>query len=89
MLPPLPKGDVDLLYPDLTPDRFGAYLTKAWSISRAAALFEPWYEVSAANALPIDPARIAPEALAVDTRNRLRATAAKALHLARSKRGDA
>ncbi len=89
VLPPLPKGDPELLYPDLTPDRFGAYLTKAWSIARAAALFEPWYEVSAATALPIDPARMTPEALAIDTRNRLRATAAKALHIARLNKGDA
>ena len=89
VLPPLPKGDPDLLYPDLTPDRFGAYLAKAWSIARAAALFDPWYEVSAATALPVDPARLTPEALALDTRNRLRATAAKALHMARLERGKA
>ena len=88
VLPPIPKGDPDLLYPDLTPDRFGAYLTKAWSISRAAALFEPWYEVSAANALTIDAARLSPEALAIDTRDRLRARAAKALHIARLTKGD-
>ncbi|UVO55729.1 alpha/beta hydrolase [Sphingomonas sp. SUN039] len=88
VLPPLAKGDPDLLYPDLSPDRFGAYLAKAWSISRAATLFEPWYEVCAATALPIDPARITPEALALDTRNRLRAPAAKALHLARLERGE-
>jgi pimeloyl-ACP methyl ester carboxylesterase len=89
VLPPLPKGDPHLLYPDLAPDRFGAYLTRAWSIARAAALFDPWYEVNAATALPIDAARITPEALAVDTRNRLRATAAKALHIARLEKGDA
>lgn len=88
VLPPLSKGDPDLLYPDLSPDRFGAYLTKAWSIARAAALFDPWYEVSAATALPIDPARLTPEALALDTRNRLRATAAKSLHMARLERGE-
>lgn len=88
VLPPLPKGDPDLLYPDLTPDRFGAYLTKAWGIARAAALFDPWYEVSAATAIPIDAARLTPEALAIDTRNRLRATAAKALHKARQAKGE-
>jgi pimeloyl-ACP methyl ester carboxylesterase len=88
VLPPLPKGDPDRLYPDLTPDRHGAYLTRAWSIARAAALFDPWYEVSAATARPIDPARITPEALAIDMRNRLRATAARALHKARQSRGE-
>jgi haloalkane dehalogenase len=88
VLPPLPKGDPDRLYPDLTPDRFGAYLVRAWGIARAAALFEPWYEVGAATALPVDPARLAPEALALATRNRLRSPAAKALHLARLAQGD-
>jgi haloalkane dehalogenase len=87
-LPSIPKGDPELLYPDLTPDRFGAYLTKAWSIARAAALFDPWYDVSAATMLPIDPARLTPEALALDMRNRLRAPAAKALHIARLTKGD-
>ncbi len=86
-LPPLPGGDPDLLYPDLSPDRFGAYLTRAWAISRAEALFEPWYDVSAASARAIDPERITPEALATATRDRLRATAARALHIARLK-GD-
>ncbi|MFZ4746822.1 MAG: alpha/beta fold hydrolase [Sphingomonas sp.] len=89
VLPTLPKGDPELLYPDLTPDRFGAYLTKAWSISRAAMLFDPWYEVSSATALPIDPARITPESLATDMRSRLRNRAAKALHKARLMKGDA
>lgn len=88
VLPPLPKGDPDRLYPDLSPDRFGAYLIRAWNIARAAALFDPWYEVSAATALPIDPARLSPAALAIDMRSRLRATAAKALHIARLEKGD-
>ncbi len=88
VLPPLPNGDPDLLYPDLTPDRFGAYLVRAWSIARAAALFDPWYDARAATALPVDPARLAPDALAIDTRNRLRAGAARALHIARLEKGD-
>ena len=82
-LPPLAKGDPELLYPDLSPDRFGSHLSRAWAISRAEALFEPWYDVSAENARVIDPTALAPEAIAVATRNRLRATAAKALHRAR------
>ena len=86
-LPPLPKGDPDRLYPDLTPDRFGAYLTKAWAISRAEALFDPWYEVGRTTARPADPARLTPEALAARTRDRLRGHAAKALHIARTKGG--
>ncbi len=88
-LPPLAIGDPDRLYPDLTPDRFGTYLTKAWAIVRAQALFEPWYEVSAATARHIDPAQIAPAALAVAHRDLLRgAYAAKALHIARLSKGE-
>lgn len=82
-LPILPKGDPERLYPDLTPDRFGAHLTRAWSIARARALFDPWYEVNAANALPFDARRMAPERLAADTLDLLRGRAAKSLHLAR------
>ena len=87
VLPPLPKGDPDLLYPDLRPDRFGTYLTKAWAISRAEVLFDPWYEVGAATARPIDPARLDLDALAGRTRYRLRSPAAKALHIARTEGG--
>lgn len=89
VLPPLPKGDPDRLYPDLTPDRFGHYLVRAWAIVRAAALFEPWYEVSAASARSVVPAQIAPDALAIAHRDLLRASgAAKALHIARLSMGD-
>ena len=84
VLPPLPQGDPDLLYPDLTPDRFGAYLIRAWGIVRAATLFEPWYAVSAEHARAIDPAQITPDALALRHRELLRSSgAARALHRAR------
>ena len=84
----LPKGVPDRLYPDLTPDRFGAYLTRAWSIARAAVMFDPWYDVSAATARPIEAARLTPEALATATRAMLRSPAAKSLHLARLEKGE-
>ena len=88
-LPTLPTGDPERLYPDLTPDRFGQYLVRAWAIVRAAALFEPWYDVRAATARSIDAAMMSPEALAVAHRDLLRsAGAAKALHIARLSRGD-
>jgi hypothetical protein len=61
--PKAPTGDPDRLYPDMTPDRFGQYLQRAWQAARAEAFFEPWYEASAANAVPIDPARLDPHAL--------------------------
>jgi haloalkane dehalogenase len=87
-LPPLPTGDPDRLYPDLAPDRFGNYLTKAWSVVRADALFDPWYDVGPATARQVDPAQLVPEALALQHRALLRAKAAKALHIARLSKGD-
>jgi haloalkane dehalogenase len=79
----LPIGDPDLLYPDLSPDRFGHYLTKAWAIVRAQRIFAPWYEASAATAIPIDTAKLDPASLAIDHRALIRARAARALHIAR------
>jgi pimeloyl-ACP methyl ester carboxylesterase len=61
--PAPPPGDPDRLYPDMTPDRFGAYLQRAWAIARAEAFFAPWYEASAAHAIPLDAAALDPHAL--------------------------
>jgi len=80
----VPIGDPDRLFPDLAPDRFGAYLTRAWSIVRARQLFAPWYEASKATALAFDPAALAPERLAIEHRALLRASAARAWCTARS-----
>ncbi len=82
---PLPMGEPDWLYRDLTPDRFGNYLTAAWAIVRAAHIYEPWYAASKDTAKPIDQAAFAPERLALEHRALIRsAHAAKALHLARA-----
>lgn len=74
---PLP-GDPALLFPDLSPDRYGTHLIRAWQIVRARHFFAPHYAVSAANAIPFDPADITPECLAGEHRALLRATAARA-----------
>lgn len=79
---PVPPGDPARLFPDLSPDRFGAYLTRAWNIARAQVMFEPWYEASAATATPFDPADLAPERIAVAARSLLRAGAARAYRMA-------
>lgn len=79
---PVPPGDPERLFPDLSPDRFGAYLTRAWSIARAQVMFDPWYEASAATARAFDPAGLAPARLAVATRSLLRAGAARAYGIA-------
>jgi pimeloyl-ACP methyl ester carboxylesterase len=76
------RGDPVHLFPDLSPDRFGNYLTAAWSITRARRFFTPWYHASSANVITFDPYSLEPEALAKDHRALMRATAARAYHLA-------
>ncbi len=67
------------LIPDLSPDRFGNHLARAWSVARAQRFFDPWFQARAADAIPIDASALAPDAIARDTRALLRATAARAL----------
>jgi haloalkane dehalogenase len=69
----------DQLIPDLTPDRFGAHLVRAWSVARASRMFDPWFVADAAHAIPVDAAALSPAALARDTRALLRARAGRAL----------
>lgn len=76
--PEVPVGDPARLFPELTPDRFGSYLTTAWSIVRARHMFEPWYEANAAHAKPFDSAALAPDRLAIEHSALLRARAARA-----------
>ncbi|MGB3753338.1 MAG: alpha/beta fold hydrolase [Parerythrobacter sp.] len=71
--PAPPPGDPALLYPDLTPDRFGAHLLHAWSAARAEAFFAPWYAANADHAIPVDAAALGPAAIARRARARLRA----------------
>lgn len=85
-LSPLPQGDPARLFPDLTPDRFGAYLTRAWSVVRAGAIFDPWYEARAANAVPLGPDALDPARLARAHRALLQATSARAQMVARTGR---
>lgn len=46
-------------WPDLTPDRFGSHLTRAWGMARAEVAFAPWDAASAANARAFAPAELA------------------------------
>ena len=69
--PAPPAGDPERLYPDMTPDRFGAYLQRAWAIARAEAFFAPWYEASAAHTIPLDTAALDPQALQRRARARI------------------
>jgi hypothetical protein len=84
--PPLPVGEPDRLYPDLSPDRFGAHLHRAWGIARASLLFSPWYEADASHAIPFDPQALKPDQLARAARARLRAPSARSWHTALSRR---
>lgn len=67
------------LIPNLTPDRFGGHLARAWSTARAQRFFEPWYSASAKHARLIDEAALAPDAIARDARALLRARGGRAL----------
>jgi haloalkane dehalogenase len=87
-LPAPSQGDPALLFPDLSPDRHGAYLTAAWSICRARHFFTPWYQASAATAIGFNPAEITAERLALEHRALLRATNGRAFASALSTRKD-
>lgn len=69
----------ELAIPNLAPDRFGNYLTIAWSAVRAAHFFWPWFEAKAANAIPFASADVTPEALALEHRSLIRSRAGRAL----------
>ena len=71
--PAKPEGDPGLLYPDLTPDRFGAHLLKAWAAARAEAIFAPWYAASHDNRIPVKPEMLETSAIARRFLARMRA----------------
>jgi hypothetical protein len=50
-------------WPDLTPDRFGSHLTRAWGFARAEAAFDPWDQPSKANAKTLAPGVLEPARL--------------------------
>lgn len=50
--------------PDLKPDRFGTHLGRAWQMVRARQFFWPWFEASAATAIPFEPEDLDPARLA-------------------------
>jgi haloalkane dehalogenase len=86
-LPPAPQGDPARLFPDFAPDRFGAYLTRAWAIARARHFFAPWYEGNAAHAIAFAPDDIISERLATECRALVRASAARQLATALQNKG--
>lgn len=59
--------------PDLTPDRYGSYLTKAWQVVRTSQFFWPWFEAKNANSIEFTGKEIDPEYLAIAHRSLLRA----------------
>ena len=87
-LEPAPAGDPARQFPDLTPDRFGCYLTKAWGIVRARHFFETWYEPSAATMRTFVSSELTPERLALEHRALLRASAAQHYAIALADRSD-
>jgi pimeloyl-ACP methyl ester carboxylesterase len=59
--------------PDLTPDRYGSYLTKAWQVVRASQFFWPWFEAKNTNAIEFTSLEVDPGYLAIAHRSLLRA----------------
>lgn len=79
---PVTPGDAASLYPDLTPDRFGSHLVRAWSAVRADCFYRPWHEPSAATASAFETDAIAPDRLAAKHLALLQARSARAYHAA-------
>lgn len=80
---PLLPGEPELLFPDLTPDRYGNHLVNAWALLRAGHAFSPRYRITRDTMTPMaedamDLATLAREHLAL-----MRSSAALALHQAR------
>ncbi len=80
---PLLPGEPELLFPDLSPDRYGNHLVNAWAMLRAGHAFSPRYHITRDTMMPM-----AEEAMDVDTLARehlalMRSSAARALHQAR------
>lgn len=73
------KRWAELAIPNLAPDRFGSYLTAAWSAVRAAHFFWPWFDARAANAIAFAPAEVVPQSLALEHRSLIRGRAGRAL----------
>ena len=71
--PTLPAADPAILHPDLSADRFGTHLVKAWAVARAAALFDPWFDQRPEAAIPVNADSITPAAIARRARALLRA----------------
>ena len=84
--PPAPEAET--LVPDLTPQRFGEHLQRAWGVARAKRLFEPWHKVGHSTARRFDPADLDPDRIASDCRALLRATGARSLAMACATQGE-
>lgn len=74
----IPQWIVEYI-PDLTPDRYGAYLQRAWQAVRAQVFFDPWFQPNARTAIPFDPADATPKRLAVRHRALLQARSGRLL----------
>jgi hypothetical protein len=85
--PQLNLADAERLLPDLTVDRFGGHLARAWSAARASRFFDPWYMADATHARPFIAAEVDPAAIDRDARALLRARSGRALLNDLSKKG--
>lgn len=80
---PLLAGEPELLFPDFTPDRYGNHLVNAWALLRAGHAFSPRHTISRETMAVLADGVMAPERLVPEHLALIRATAARAMHLAR------
>ena len=66
-------------HPDLSPDRFGGYLTAAWAMVRSSCFFWPWFRADAGHVIPFSARDVALERLALRHRSLIRARSGRAL----------
>lgn len=80
---PLLSGDPELLFPDLSPDRYGNHLVNGWALLRAGHAFAPRYAVTRENMVPMAAGAMDSETLAREHLALMQSSAARALHQAR------
>lgn len=80
---PLLPGEPALLFPDLTPDRYGNHLVNAWATVRAGHAFAPRYQITRETMMPMAAGAMGIDALVREHLALLQSSAARALHQAR------
>ncbi|WP_017669936.1 alpha/beta fold hydrolase [Blastomonas sp. AAP53] len=80
---PLLPGEPELLFPDLSPDRYGNHLVNGWALLRAGHAFAPRYAITRDTMTPMAEGAMDVDCLAREHLALMRSSAARALHQAR------